>query len=233
MAPVVKMILARDAGNGIGYGGKLPWEDDDELRKDDMRLFRRLTLGREGASNCVVMGYNTWESIPQSKRPLKGRTNIVMTNTHYSEMRTLAEKHDEDDLRVVCGWDDLVTHIASSLYDEIWIIGGAEIYRGAIENLDVKEIYRTTFKQKFLCDKYLDLEGLLCGVGFTFCVETMFETSDYVVELIRAGVGCDGSRPISQKEDCPLSDRHSKRLAPSCNQPADRCQSSVPPEGQT
>jgi dihydrofolate reductase len=58
---------ARGANGVIGADGALPWR-----LKTDLALFKTLTLGKP-----VIMGRRTWESLP--KRPLPGRTNIVLS----------------------------------------------------------------------------------------------------------------------------------------------------------
>lgn len=84
---IINMILAQDADCGIGLGGQLPWSPC----ADDMRFFRRLTIGNAAETNtpcnAVVMGYNTWISIPEKHRPLKNRVNIVLSNRRYDVIR--------------------------------------------------------------------------------------------------------------------------------------------------
>src|SRR4030095_12361844 len=59
--------IARARNGVIGRDGKLPWR-----LKSDMAIFRAVTMGKP-----VIMGRKTWESLP--KRPLVGRTNIVLS----------------------------------------------------------------------------------------------------------------------------------------------------------
>ena len=71
----VCLIAARGKNNVIGKEGDLPWR-----LKDDLSFFKKVTMG------CpILMGRKTWESIPAKFRPLKGRTNIVLTRTPGSE----------------------------------------------------------------------------------------------------------------------------------------------------
>jgi dihydrofolate reductase len=74
------LIVAATANNGIGKNGGLPWR----LAKE-MQYFARVTSeAPDGELNAVVMGRNTWESIPAKFRPLKKRLNIVISrNTEY------------------------------------------------------------------------------------------------------------------------------------------------------
>ena len=66
------MIVAMDEGGFIGRGGRLPWK-----LASDMARFKRLTEG--DGSNSVIMGRKTWDSLPDSFRPLPERVNIVMS----------------------------------------------------------------------------------------------------------------------------------------------------------
>ncbi|SRR5258706_1307879 len=86
----VTLIVAATVNNGIGSAGRLPWRLPRE-----MAYFAKITTlvpetvppendGTHAAENmsgknAVIMGRNTWESIPKAFRPLKGRTNIVLS----------------------------------------------------------------------------------------------------------------------------------------------------------
>ena len=65
------MILAADIKGGIGKGGELPWNIPADLKH-----FQKLTRGKGDNSSVVIMGRNTWTSIPQKFRPLK--VNSIM-----------------------------------------------------------------------------------------------------------------------------------------------------------
>lgn len=64
-------------GLGIGINGTLPWR----RIKSDMSFFVRVTTRapRPGATNAVIMGRKTYDSIPQHLRPLDKRINVVVT----------------------------------------------------------------------------------------------------------------------------------------------------------
>ncbi|KAF9457078.1 dihydrofolate reductase [Collybia nuda] len=74
------IIVAATKANGIGQNSRLPWRLTRE-----MKYFAKVTsTAPEGQSNAVIMGRNTWESIPQKYRPLPNRINIVTSrNTNY------------------------------------------------------------------------------------------------------------------------------------------------------
>lgn len=63
-------LIAAVAANGvIGAANALPWHLPADLRR-----FKELTWGHP-----VIMGRNTWDSLPARFRPLPGRTNIVVS----------------------------------------------------------------------------------------------------------------------------------------------------------
>ncbi len=66
------IIVAVCNGNGIGHSNKLPW-----YYKEELRNFSKVTKGN--GNNAIIMGKNTWESLP--KRPLPGRINIVLSSS--------------------------------------------------------------------------------------------------------------------------------------------------------
>ena len=116
------------ANRVIGRDNALPWR-----LRDDLRRFRELTLGHP-----VIMGRKTYESILASLgKPLPGRHNIVVTRQ--------------------AGYRAPGCEVASSLEEalaaarvapgaeEIFVIGGAELYRAALpaaDTLHVTEIHR-------------------------------------------------------------------------------------------
>jgi dihydrofolate reductase len=70
------LIVAATVTHGIGRDGALPWKLSRE-----MAYFKRVTsTAPEGLRNSVIMGRNTWESIPRKFRPLAGRVNVVLSS---------------------------------------------------------------------------------------------------------------------------------------------------------
>lgn len=75
--PALTIVVAATNRLGIGQNNGLPWR-----LKQEMAYFAKLTStipeGKTG-TNAVIMGRNTWESIPAKFRPLKNRLNIVLS----------------------------------------------------------------------------------------------------------------------------------------------------------
>lgn len=124
----MKAILAADPQGGIGYRGRLPWS----RLEGDLARFKILTSGQ-----TVIMGRNTWESLPF--KPLPNRTNIVVSKqnlvlpTGVIQVKDIGEISDTN----------------------AWCIGGAGLFNSLITQ--IKELHLTRARQTFLCDTYIDL----------------------------------------------------------------------------
>lgn len=65
----------------------------------------------------VLMGRKTWESLPEKHRPLSGRKNVVITRDRSFKAEGAILFHDlEEALKTLKD-------------DDIWVIGGAEIFK--------------------------------------------------------------------------------------------------------
>lgn len=138
------LIVAATNNMGIGKAGKLPWTG----LKKEMAYFARVTKrASPGVSNSVIMGRKTWDSIPPRFRPLAARTNIVITRTPSS---TTAENH------VVV--PSLEASIEALNMPEgvgrAFVIGGAQIYKAALELKEAKRILLTRVLSDFECDTF-------------------------------------------------------------------------------
>ncbi len=122
----IAMIVAMDETGFIGKDGDLPWRMSSDLKR-----FKNLTSG--DGFNAVVMGRKTWDSLPDQYRPLPERTNIVLSRD--SGLRI--------DGAEVALYDGRAVEIGySEGCDELWVIGGAEIYGLMIQRCE--EIHITT-----------------------------------------------------------------------------------------
>lgn len=102
----MKLILVMDNDSAIGRGGELLCR-----LPEDMKRFREVTKG-----SVVIVGRKTYESFP--KRPLPNRENLVLS-------RSLKKI---DGAEVFSDVDALLKR-ARSFGKEIFVIGGAEVYR--------------------------------------------------------------------------------------------------------
>ncbi|MEZ5607193.1 MAG: dihydrofolate reductase [Burkholderiaceae bacterium] len=116
------LIWAQARGGVIGKGGVMPWH-----LPEDLAHFKRVTQGHP-----VIMGRKTWDSIPPRFRPLPGRRNVVVTRqTALNEIGMERASSLREALRLC------------ENSEQIWIIGGAQIYAQALplaDELAVTEI---------------------------------------------------------------------------------------------
>ena len=120
--PEIFFVLAVAENGVIGRNNEIPWR-----LKADMQRFRALTLGKP-----VVMGRKTFLSL---KRPLPGRTNIVMTrDPSFSAPGAVVTTSAAAALEVARG--DALRRAVS----EIAVIGGADVYAQWLDRADRLEI---------------------------------------------------------------------------------------------
>lgn len=120
----VSVIAAIAKNRGIGKNNRLLWR-----LPLDMKFFKDTTVGYP-----VITGRRNYESIPMAFRPLPGRQNIVVT-------RTLG--YTAPGAKVVHSLQDAIDAAASYNTDEIFIIGGGQIYREAMASKQVTRLYLT------------------------------------------------------------------------------------------
>ncbi|MBV9570986.1 MAG: dihydrofolate reductase [Alphaproteobacteria bacterium] len=111
MSPIISLVVARAENGVIGNRGRLPWRIPEDLKH-----FRAVTMG-----NPCIMGRKTWESLP--KKPLPGRTNIVVTRD---------KDFGANGATIVHSFNDALTLARAEFAEEIAVIGGAAIFREAL-----------------------------------------------------------------------------------------------------
>ena len=127
----MSLIVAVDENFGIGKNNDLL------IRiKEDMKRFKRLTT-----NNIVVMGRKTFESLPD-KKPLKNRTNIVLTNDINYKIEGVITCNSVDDVLKIC----------KEYNKDVFIIGGEMIYSLFLPYSN--KVYITKIYKKFEADKH-------------------------------------------------------------------------------
>ncbi|XP_065080172.1 dihydrofolate reductase [Ochlerotatus camptorhynchus] len=142
------LIVAVCANGGIGIKGDLPWR-----LKQELKYFSRMTKKLQDATkrNAIIMGRKTYFGVPESKRPLPERLNIVLT-------RDPGANTYPADVMVCTGMQEAVSKLDESpLVDEIeniWIVGGNAVYKEAMQSPRCHRIYLTEIKKTFECDAF-------------------------------------------------------------------------------
>lgn len=112
--PRISAIFAMSENRVIGKENKIPW-----YLPADFKHFKTITLGHP-----IIMGRKTFESIG---KPLANRTNIIITRD---------KNYKADGCTIVNSLEDALMLATSIDQEEVFIIGGAEIYKQAMDNLD-------------------------------------------------------------------------------------------------
>ena len=137
------IIVAIDSNNGIALKGKMPWHSPS-----DMKFFRETTTGR--GKNIVVMGRQTYETIPHRKRPLSNRRCCILSKSWAQENHL--------DVSIYASIPELLSDlaIARNRYDHVFVIGGESIYTQFLSKYLYlcDKIYVTKFRENYQCDKF-------------------------------------------------------------------------------
>ncbi len=126
--PRISIIAAMAKNRVIGIANTLPWR-----LPEDLKHFKALTLGHH-----ILMGRKTWESLPGI---LPGRTHVVITRSPDLQAPGCIVANSIEEAIAACSGDD-----------EIFFIGGAELYRQALDAAD--RIYLTEIKADFAGDAW-------------------------------------------------------------------------------
>lgn len=110
---MISLVVAVAKNGVIGRDNTLPWRIPEDLKR-----FKALTMGKP-----VIMGRKTWESLP--KRPLPGRTNIVITRNPEFRAEGAIVAHSFADALAKAGSNDIA------------VIGGQAIFAEALPIADI------------------------------------------------------------------------------------------------
>jgi dihydrofolate reductase len=135
--PEIIILVAHDKHRAIGNKGTIPWHIPEDLKR-----FKELTMG-----HTIIMGRKTWDSLP--KKPLPGRQNIVVSRgfveipSSYSIPTGSIEVADSVDEAI---------QLAKS--NQIFIIGGGQIYKTVLERCIVDRVIYTLVEGEYEGDVF-------------------------------------------------------------------------------
>lgn len=265
----IKLIVAMCKNGGIGYRNEIPWKI-----KKDLLYFSCKTTGEYGKymrniknsttntsainsanmdkslkKNAIIMGKNTWLSLPKYPDPLKNRDNIILSTSipesivcnsdfdliiHFSSISRIMsfcispghvpivensryewlEKHEENE-KCEINRNSIVKK-NNSLYDEIWIIGGTQIYNIFVSenmrkhnneknnNILINEFAITYIDKYYECDTFfprIENMNLYYISSFSRCENIDDNTGLYVpvYYIVFTLIDCDNSEHIRKK----------------------------------
>jgi dihydrofolate reductase/thymidylate synthase len=151
------IIFASTFSGGIGYHNNIPWNVPE-----DMKNFKKITSTTVDnyKRNAVIMGINTWISIPLEHKPLPKRLNIILSSKYENEV-----KFDKDII--------FFNNIEKALeycennknIENTFIIGGADIINQCLNkstlHLKLDKIYLTLIRGYYECDKFIEIKNIL------------------------------------------------------------------------
>ena len=118
---MISLIVAKADNGVIGLDNKMPWHIPAELK-----YFKARTMGKP-----IIMGRKTFESLG---RVLPGRPHVVISR---SELTLPENCYGVDSLdAAIAKAQSLAKAQALATEDEVVVIGGAEIYRQALDRVD-------------------------------------------------------------------------------------------------
>lgn len=126
---MINVIVAKASNNVIGAKNDLIWH-----LPNDLKHFKNLTSGHP-----IIMGRKTFESLG---RPLPNRTNIVVTRDKDWHAENIEKEFSLEK----------AIESAKKINEDIYIIGGGNIYKQAMEFADV--LYITEVHHEFEGDTY-------------------------------------------------------------------------------
>jgi dihydrofolate reductase len=160
--PNFSLIAACDIKMGIGKNNKLPWNIPNEIK-----FFKEITTNNN-KENYVIMGYNTWNSIPNNFKPLKHRTNIILTKNEDKQKLLYMKYNNSKEIECFCNIDKLFEFAYDKCNEKnkkkplFWIIGGENIYYQFLSNTKYKNyinnIILTRIDKDYHCDTFLSID---------------------------------------------------------------------------
>ena len=164
MKTTVSIIVAMDEKRGIGKGNDLLFKIPEDAKR-----MRELTIGHP-----LVMGRKTFESLG---RLLPNRSHIVVTRDPKSLNHLAYKPHDA----VASVADGIYEAQEEPGFEEVFIFGGGQIYKEALEQDLVDKMYLTIVEGDYGADTFFpDYSNL----GFKVVKEESHESDGYKYKFV-------------------------------------------------
>ena len=155
-----QLVVAASRQLGIGRNGSLPWK-----LPGDMAYFKDITSKTADTSkkNAVIMGRNTWDSIPPKFRPLRNRVNVVLTRKQVDENDSSSANggHRASTASDAVRCNSLASAMSlltgteyRDQLENIFVIGGGQVYKEAIALPECAVIHMTAVESDMECDTF-------------------------------------------------------------------------------
>jgi dihydrofolate reductase/thymidylate synthase len=182
------MIVAVSKNKGIGLKGKMPWNIPNDMKhfKDvtskvistNETFFQSLNnnftfsskefiyqnmkdkFAQSNKKNLVIMGRNTWDSLPEKFQPLPDRINVILSSNEKFHKK-ISNKNNKE--LFTADSIDSVFKLANelkikNLMNEIFVIGGSKVYAEFLENYPelCKVIFQTNIEKEYESDTFFN-----------------------------------------------------------------------------
>jgi dihydrofolate reductase len=143
------IIVATTHNNGIGVNGSLPWKNIT-----DMKYFKNITTQRidEQKINAVIMGRKTFESLKY--KPLPNRLNICITSLTANSAKHLFGTGDNKNILFFNSLENSLKYLSDKQIENIFVIGGAMLYKEAINHKDCDVLLINRINCNIDCDTF-------------------------------------------------------------------------------
>ena len=152
--------------------------------KQDLQYFQKITTSNE-YKNIVIMGYNTWISIPDKRKPLSNRMNIILSQNNYNMIEESVNAKVFRSIDLLFKWLDEYKFTG----EKVFIIGGADLFnqinRSYKEHINLVYIteYEYNIEDLPKCDEYISYKHNLSEYKLVSSIKDHSETnifSEYI-----------------------------------------------------
>ena len=196
----INIIVATSTNYGIGYDNKMCWHIPEELKS-----FKNITSEVVDSSkkNCVIMGKNTWYSLP--KRPLINRINIIISLNDYDNIKKELEDdyintYTKDKPIIFKNLEEAFKYVNDTdIIESAFIIGGAILYNDCLEKYvdKIKYIYMSIiYDKKYECNKFIAANIIFNNFKFEKKHVTNYSTKYISMKGYNKGISYPKDEPI-------------------------------------
>ncbi|RNA08255.1 dihydrofolate reductase [Brachionus plicatilis] len=152
-----------DQNKGIGIKNQLPWSISE-----DAEYFLKVvkTTANKSKINAVIIGTNTWKSIPVQERPISPCLNVIISSKETNESLEYSQSADPKKILISRSINEAMIIIRekySNTVESIYAIGGTRIYKEAMDSKFFNRFYLTRIFGSFNCDTFIEPKNFLDG----------------------------------------------------------------------
>lgn len=168
----INVILICDIKGGIAKNGEIPWKF-----KEDLKYFKKLTsyVDKIIGKNTCIMGRKTFESLPNKYLP--NRQNVILTNKTNDEIDKLYN-YDSSQVIFKNNLFDAIKY-GKNNGNDIWIIGGANVYKQAMNYYQVNKLYINIIQHNFNCDQFVEIPSVKFNNSLILTCSNEFDNENY------------------------------------------------------